>query len=276
VSCLDPEEARAAGVQVVPVPFVMDGRDYLDGVDITAEQFYARLERSGKAPSTSAPSPAAYMEAFEAAGTPTIVCVTGSATVGTTAERCELAIKQARERWPERRFELFVAGCAAMGQGFLALEAARAATEGADADTVLQLLRRLRPGAHLLIVLDTLKYLAQTGRLQAIGVLAGSMLSIKPIVHVNDDHFDPVEMCRSRRRAIERLLDRLLALTAQEKPPRIAVQHAAAPDAAEALADQAAQRLPGVEVTVVPFSPVMGTYAGPGLLGFAWLQGAQS
>lgn len=273
VSCLDPAAVAERGIQVIPVPFVIDGRTYLDGVDITNEEFFRYLETSGRAPATSAPSPAAYLAAFRAAGTPNVVVVTVSAAVSTLGERARLAIQQARQELPDVRVELFDSGTAAMAQGLLALEAADAARQGAALDDILDRLKRRRATAQLLITLDTMKYLAQTGRLGGIAAMAGGMLSIKPIVRCSNDHFSPVEICRTRRRAIEHMLDRMAEDVRATHTRHVVVQHAAAAQAAAALRQDVAQRLPDRQLSVVPFSPVMGAYAGPGLLGFAWLQG---
>jgi DegV family protein with EDD domain len=273
VSCLDPKASAALGIQVVPVPFVIDGHTYFDGVDLTHEEFYRQLEQTGRAPATSAPAPAAYLAAFKAAGTPNIVCVTVSGSVSTMAERARLAIRQAHEESPDLHIELFDSGTAAMAQGLLALEAAEAAQEGGTLNDVLERLKRSRSTAQLLIVLDTLKYLSQTGRLGGIAAMAGGMLSIKPLVHVSNDHFTPVEICRTRSRALEHMLDRLVRDVQATHTQHITVQHAAAAQQAEVLRQEAARRLPEADLSIVPFSPVMGTYAGPGLLGFAWLQG---
>jgi DegV family protein with EDD domain len=273
VACLDPARVGALGVQVVPVPFVIDGRAYLDGVDLSHEEFYRRLERSGRAPATSAPAPAAYLEAFRAAGTPNVVCVTVSGAVSTMAERCRLAIQQAKEQLPAVTIELFDSGTAAMAQGLLALAAARLAQTGAPLPEIVDLLQRSRSKAHLMIVLDTLKYLAQTGRLGGIAALAGGVLSIKPIVHCSNDRFAPIEICRTRPRALDGMLNHLARDVGASRTQHVVIQHAAAEQQAEALRAETARRLPDVNLSIVPFSPVMGTYAGPGLLGFAWLHG---
>lgn len=273
VACLNPAQVRDQGIQVIPVPFVIDGHTYFDGVDLTHEEFYRHLERSGRAPATSAPAPAAYLEAFRAAGTPNVVCITVSGAVSTMAERCRLAIKQARETLPDLKIELFDSGTAAMAQGLLALEAAHLAQTGASLADVLDRLKKRRPETQLLIVLDTLKYLSQTGRLGGIAAMAGGMLSIKPIVHAANDRFAPVEICRTRRRALDGMLNRLVRDVEATQTRHVVVQHAAAAAQADALRAETARRLPKVELSIVPFSPVMGTYAGPGLLGFAWQQG---
>jgi DegV family protein with EDD domain len=273
VACLDPAEVADLGIRVVPVPFVIEGKTYLDGVDLSQEEFYRQLERSGRAPATSAPAPAAYLEAFRAAGTPNVVCVTVSGAVSTMAERCRLAIAEAKEKLPDVQIELFDSGTAAMGQGLLALAAARLAQTGASLAEVVDLLQLQRSKAHLMIVLDTLKYLSQTGRLGGIAAMAGGMLSIKPVVHCSNDKFAPVEICRTQRRALDSMLNRVARDVATSDTRHVVVQHAAAAQQAETLRAETARRLPDIDLSIVPFSPVMGTYAGPGLLGFAWLQG---
>jgi len=273
VACLDPAQAGALGIRVIPVPFVIDGRTYFDGVDLSHEEFYRQLERSGRAPATSAPSPAAYIDAFRAAGTANVVCVTVSGSVSTMAERCRLAIQQAKEQLPDVQIALFDSGTAAMAQGLLALEAARLAQTGATLTEVLDRLKQRRAGAHLLIVLDTLKYLSQTGRLGGIAAMAGGMLSIKPVVHCSNDRFAPVEICRTRQKALDSMLNRLVKDVESTQTRHVVIQHAAAAPQADELRAETARRLPEVDLSIVPFSPVMGTYAGPGLLGFAWQQG---
>lgn len=273
VACLDPAQVSDLGIQVVPVPFVIEGKTYLDGVDLSQEEFYRQLERSGRAPATSAPAPAAYLEAFRAAGTPNVVCVTVSGAVSTMADRCRLAIAEGKEKLPDVHIALFDSGTAAMGQGLLALAAARLAQTGAPLSEVVSLLQHQRSKAHLMIVLDTLKYLSQTGRLGGIAAIAGGMLSIKPIVHCSNDKFAPVEICRTQHRALDSMLSRVAKDVEASNTQYVVVQHAAAAQQAETLRAETARRLPEVELSIVPFSPVMGTYAGPGLLGFAWLQG---
>lgn len=273
VACLDPARVGGQGIQVVPVPFVIEGKTYLDGVDLSQDEFYRQLERSGRAPATSAPPPAAYLEAFRATGTPNVVCVTVSGAVSTMAERCRLAIAEAKEKLPDLQIELFDSGTAAMGQGLLALAAARLAQTGASLADVVTMLQQQRAKAHLMIVLDTLKYLSQTGRLGGIAAMAGGMLSIKPVVHCSNDSFAPVEICRTQRRALDSMLNRVAKDVQASNTRHVVVQHAAAAQQAETLRAETASRLPDIDLSIVPFSPVMGTYAGPGLLGFAWLQG---
>lgn len=273
VSCLHPGDAEPCALAIVPVPYSFGDREYLDGVDLTESEFYAELQRRRRSPVTSAPSPAAYLQAFRTLRTPEVLCLTVSRRVSTTAERCLIAIEEAKHVLPDRKIVLVDSGTAGMAQGLLALRACQLAVQGLSLEEIVAGLEYSRQHAHLFIFLDTVHYLATTGRLRRIAALAGGALQIKPVVHVHNGNFQVTRITRSRRQAIDTLLEQVVVAVRDRDLKELWVQHAYASEEGARLAEEVQRRFPGLSVRVRPFSAVMGAYAGPGLLGFAWLDG---
>jgi len=272
VSSLPRQLAGELEIEVVPVPFSYAGRDYLDGEDITPEEFYGILRPDLPPASTSSPSPGAYLEVFRrlcGAGLE-VLCVTATGKIATRMpESARMGRELAREEGVEGRIEVLDSGSAAMGEGFLALEAARMAREGAGMEEILSRLEELSGRVSLLVTLDTLQYLSKTARLRRLAALFAKALQIKPVILFERGEVRPLETPRTRRKAVERLLALAEERVSGEGPLHVAVQHAAAGEEAGELAEEVRERLGPRELLVAEFSPVMTSYAGPGLLGLA-------
>jgi DegV family protein with EDD domain len=271
-ACLPPELARRYGVAVVPVPFVFGSQTFLDGVDLEPEAFYARLAASPVPPKTSPPEPGAYLAAWEAvaADAEALVLVTVSGRISTFERSARLAQDLAAERLPRTRVVILDSGSAGMGQGFVALEAARAAAAGLDPDAVCARARAVAQRVDLVVVLDTLRYLARASRIPQVAALVGSLVDLKPIIRVVRGEVQPVARVRTRRRSLDQLAEIVERLAPAGAPLHLAVQHARAPAEAAWLLDRLRARRDCVEEYVTEFTPVMGAYCGPGLVGAAF------
>lgn len=275
VASLSREEVEHNEIRVIPVPFSYAGNDYLDGVNITPDEFYEMLSTDLPPAETSAPSPGAYMEAFRESSEEgyEVLCITATAEIARMHEAAMAGERLAREEEGVKgRIEVVDSGTAAMGQGFLALETARMAQEGAGMDDVIRRARELSDKVSMLVTLDTLEYLSKTARIPRLGAMFGQVLRIKPIILFNRGEVEPLENPRTRRRAIGRLLDLTEERLKGGLPLRVAVQHAAAEEEAEDLREKVAERFHPDDLSVHPFSPVMASYTGPGLLGLAFYE----
>ena len=274
IACLPGEAADSLGITVIPIPFEYAGRGYLDGENITSGEFNRMLRPDLPPAVTSAPAPGTYAKEFirlQEEGYE-VLCISPTPAVTRMYEAAEQGRILAREDGSKGRVELFDSGVAAMAQGFLALEAARTAREGAGMEEVLERVRALAGSVSLLVTLDTLDYLAKTSRIPAIGALFGKALQIKPVILFSGGAVKPLERPRSRRRSIKRLLGLMGDRVGGERPLHVAVQHAAAREEAESLRESVVDLFGPKEVLVSEFSPVMSSYTGPGLLGLAFYE----
>jgi DegV family protein with EDD domain len=155
---------------------------------------------------------------------------------------------------------------AAMGQGFVVLEAARAAESGADLAAVVARAREVASKMNLLATLDTLEYLHRGGRIGSAATLVGTVLQIKPVLCVANGHVDVFAKPRTKSGAIRTMLKRMEE-TAAGRPLHAAVLHADVLEEAEALRQQVANRFNCAELYVTELTPVMGAHTGPGVLG---------
>ncbi len=254
-------------IRVVPILLTLNGQSYRDGIDITNQEVYRRLREGGTLPTTAAPSIGDFLRVYAAAAQETSEVVSIhlppdlSATYTTAVTASQLV----------DGVTIRILNCqsVAMAQGFVVLEAARAAATGADLEAVLARAEQVAARTCLLASLDTLKYLHRGGRIGGASALLGSMLQLKPIVYVADGHVEAFARPRTMPKAI-RIMLQYMADQADGRPLHVAVIHADVPEEAEALRQQVAERFDCAELYVTEFTPVMGVHAGPGVLGLAF------
>lgn len=198
-----------------------------------------------------------------------MVCLTVARQFSHMYDAATQAAALAREQAPQLDVRVVDSTAAAMAQGFVTLEAARAAREGASADEVIARAEALMPRVQLVVVLDTLVYLARSGRVPRLLVWASSPLQLKPIVAFQRGVYRPVAFVRTMRRAVDRLVQELERRTAGA-PLHVCVHHTNVPREAEELAERVRASLQPKELLVREFTQVMGVHTGPGLLGFAF------
>jgi len=254
-------------IRIVPVPFSFDNQTFRDGVDITPAEIYRRLSNGKSIPTTAAPSVGDFLRVFAAAGQEGsgIVSIHMSPDLSTTYN-VAVAASHLADDVPIR---VFNCRTVAMGQGFVVLEAARAAAAGATLDEVVSRAEEVAPKVNLFFTLDTFEYLHRGGRIGGAAALMGTALQIKPVLCLNDGHVEVFSKPRSRRRAI-RLVLREMTERIGRHPIHVAVFHADVPQEAEDLRQRVAERFNCVELYVAEFTPVMGIHTGPGVLGVVY------
>lgn len=258
-ACLTPDMAAAAGLTVVPIHVIIDGRTYGDGVDITSDEVAAALS-SGAAVSTSKPTPEEFLATYTAAaqaGASEIVSVQVSAALSGTYDSARLAAREAPVP-----VTVVDSQSIAMGLGFAAMSAAEAAPDGAQA--AAEAARRSAEQSSVLFYVDTLEFLRRGGRIGKASAWLGGALRVKPLLHVENGVVAPLEKARTANRALGRLTD-LAVEAAGDRPVRLAVQHLNAPDRAEGMAARLRERV-RAEVVVCEVTAVMGVHVGPGVV----------
>lgn len=262
VADLPPRVVEELGITVIPLIIRFGEEAYHDGVDLTTEQFYDKLAGSKVFPSTSVPAPATFAEAYdklaeEADGILAIILSSKfSATYGVALQSIGLMKR-------ECRVEVVDSLSATMTEGFIVMEAARAAQAGAGLDEVIEVARKTIPRVDFLAAFDTLEYLRKGGRIGKAQAFLGSMLRINPLVTLRDGVVEPAGRTRSRTKAINRLYNFAARYSHIEE---MAVEDTACPDEAEALAERLGAIFPRERIHRSKMTPAIGTHTGPGLL----------
>jgi DegV family protein with EDD domain len=258
-------QALAAGVTVVPVQIVLGGESR-DETDVSSSDVAAAL-RDWTPVSTSRPSPATFVDAYEraaASGASGVLSVHLSASMSATIESAELAAKEVSI--PVRIIDSQSIG---MGMGFPVLSGAQAAQAGAGLLTVERIVRDRCARSSVLFYVDTLEYLRRGGRIGKAAALVGSALSVKPLLHLVDGHVELLEKVRTASKAMARL-EEITVERIGDGAADVAVQHLSNPDRARALVTRLQSHLGGaVAVTVGEVGAVVGAHVGPGMIAVA-------
>ena len=262
---LPPELLGTLGIEVVPLTIRFGREEFVDRVELTSEEFWARLAKSETLPETSAPSAGAFEAKFRevaAEGATGIVCIDISSRLSATMQAAQVAAAAVADQIPVRVIDSLTVS---MGLGNLCLTAARQAAHGDSLDSIAGEVEDRRDRTKLFGSLDTLEYLKRGGRVGNARALLGSMLSIKPVVEVRDGVVEEAGKVRTRSKALK-----LLASKAAEGPiEHLAVLHGMAPDL-DGLLSLLAPIFPRDEIVTGLVGPVIGTHAGPGVIGVSF------
>lgn len=263
---LSESQQQSVGITVVPLQVRFGDQVFKDHVELTGDQFFEKLKASAQLPKTSQPPVGAFEEIFRRFRDDgdEVVAVLISSKVSGTYGAADMAAKSVD---PEH-IEAIDSLTTSMALGFLAIEGARLARTGADRRAVADRIRALIPKARVLAMIDTLTYLERGGRIGRATALMGSLLNFKPLITLQDGEVAPLGRARGRAQAIDRLVE---LLKRDGKPMSLAVLHGGARSDAEKLRDRVAGDYPGLEIPLAETGAVIGTYTGPGVIGFVYL-----
>ncbi len=263
---LPPALCDELGIEVVPLTVRFGEESLVDRKDLTAAEFWAKCKAAPALPETAAPSPGAFEEAYRkalAGGADGVVVVTLSRKMSATIQAAELAVEQVAGDVPVRVVD---SANASLGEGMVALLAARAAAAGQDLDEVEQVARSAAGRTTLLAAIETLDNLRRGGRIGGAQALVGGLLSIKPLITVDPATGGEVAEAgkhRTRAKALNALIDKVRAIGPVEA---LGVMHAEAPDV-DALLTRLDDMVPREDIVVADVGAVIGTHIGPGCIG---------
>ncbi len=257
------EVAAAHDITIVPLSIRFGNEEFVDGRDLTTEEFWARCKASPVLPETAAPSPGAFQEAFLAAaadGYDGVLCLNLSGGVSATFQAATAAAKAVSESIEVRALD---SRSMTMGLGLMVLDIADMAAAGADLDALEARVEELVPRTSVFGAVENLDHLEKGGRIGGAKALLGSLLSIKPVVTLVDGEVAEESKQRTRGRSLQYLADKAL-----NSPPlsRIAVAHGAATDIDVFLALLADLKCEH-PIVISDLGPVIGTHTGPGTIG---------
>ncbi len=270
-ACVPPEQVNEYNIEVVPILLIVDGKSYRDGIDIKASEFYALLRKSKK-PTTSSSSPDNYLEAYRRASqrAPNILCLTEPSKFSAMFNSARIAADMARETLRNTTIEILDCTTAAAGLGLVALAAAKAAALDKPLEAVKDIARNIMSRVNLLASLNTIQYLAKSGRVPQAAAMVNNILNIKPVFSLNHADAHTVALPRTMKSAINRMLKLMKTMVKKGRALHVAVMHADAPEQALAFKNRIESQFECREIFLTEFTPVMGVHTGPGLIGVAF------
>jgi DegV family protein with EDD domain len=265
-TCDLPAETIARyGICVVPLYINVGRQGFLDGIDITRQEFYTRLPSFSEHPTTAVPSPQKFHAMYDALadeGATEILSIHISVSLSAVMDMARVAAQETTTV----PVTVFDSHQLSLGTGFMVEAAAKMAVEGSSVAEILVELNAQIQRSHVFAALDTLEYLKRSGRMNKYMAGFATLLQIKPILTMYDGN-PGTERVRTRDRAMKRLVEMLAAVGSLE---RIAIVHThALPKHLAELRTLAAHLLPQGEILTEEITPVIGAHIGPGAMGFA-------
>ncbi len=267
---LMPATTEEHDVRVVPLTIRFGAEELVDREELSSKEFWDRVITGPDMPATAAPSPGAFQEAFleaQAAGSSGVLCVTISSGLSATYQAACTAAESVSDRIAVRVVDT---QSVTLGQGLLVLAAADMAAGGAALDDMASSIEEMKDRAHVYGVVDSLDYLRRGGRIGGAAHLVGSLLSIKPVIHVKDGVVEVESKQRTRSRALQYLADKAVEAGPLE---RLGISDGAAGDFEEVL-EMVRRAQPEHELVVGDLGPVVGSHAGPGSVGVCFIKKA--
>lgn len=251
-------------IEVIPLHINLDEKTFLDGVDLTRDEFYAQLPHYKPAPSTAAPSPEIFRQKYEQLveeGAETVFSIHISESLSATINSARMAAEQFK------RIPIIVLDSTqlSLGLGFIVEKAAQMAEAGQNFEKIQSSLQDLMKRTYVFASLETLEYLRRSGRMHFALARLGEILQIKPLLHMHLGT-PSAHRTRTQRRATERLFEWLNEYAPYE---RLAIVHAGVQEKAEAMRERIKEFLPNSDIPIVQITPVLGSHLGIGALGFA-------
>jgi DegV family protein with EDD domain len=252
------------GICVAPLYINIGEKGYLDGIDITRDEFYRQLPKFPTHPTTAVPSPFKFRALYDALadeGATEIISIHISTSLSAVTDVARIAAQE----MTSIPVTVFDSQQVSLGTGFQVEMAANMAAAGCSAKEIVAALDEQIHHSHVFAALDTLEFLKRSGRMSKYAAGLGTLLQIKPILTIYNGK-PGTERVRTRERATHRLLEMLEAVGPTQ---RIAIVHTHAPERVAELHSLAEYLLPPHDVLSADITPVIGAHIGPGAFGFA-------
>ncbi len=255
-------------INVVPLSVNFANKTFKEGFDISTKDFYEKVVGMEELPTTSQPAIGEFLYLYEklAKNHSEAIAIHLSSGISGTLNTSRTAANMV----DEINVEVIDSKIACYGLGFMVIETAKLAEEGKSVAEIKERMDYLVENMRGFFVVDDLAYLHKGGRLNAAQYLVGSMLKIKPIIYFNDKVLEPFEKVRTKKKALERILQLLHEDAKSGAPIMLSVVQANVEEEAKELLEWIQKEYSNVEGNISDFGPVIGTHTGPGTLGMVW------
>ena len=253
------------GIDMIPINIHFGEKTYLQGVDLSNEDFYQLVEKSGTVPKTSQPSPHQFEEFYQriAKAGETILSIHVTSKLSGTYDSAIAAAGALVEKFQILPFD---SGCGSAGLGMMCREARLMERAGAATQEIVNRLVQIRRNLHIVLTLENLDYARMSGRVGTLQAVLASMLNVKPIVELREGILDVSERVRTRSKALVRVLE-LLRIRFENKAVNLAAVHARDPQSAKSLLEQAKSIFNYRDAIMTDLSISVAANLGPGTVG---------
>jgi DegV family protein with EDD domain len=275
-SCASIPDSILQTLKIRWVPYYIHrGQEVLrDLVTAQRESFYEWLPTAEALPQTASPGPGDYLQVYEQLawdeGVSEIASIHMTSKGSGAYQAAKVAQSTVQERAPHLKVEVIDTLNVSMCQGWMVIEAARAALEGKSLSDIVGVVKEMMPITRMIQTADTLKYLYMGGRIGRAKHLVGGLLKIKPLIGMEEGTIVPLGQARSRRRAYEMMAEMVEATVGRRGAIKVAYVHAAAREEVEKVRALVEERLTCVESVVAELSPALGVHTGPGTTGLCF------
>jgi DegV family protein with EDD domain len=261
---LAPELVARWGIEAIPLYVNFGEQSFRDSIDLSQEEFYARLAR-GEYPTTAQAAIGVFKRVYEqaVAGGGEAISIHLSCGISGTCQAAMLAADQV-----DGRVVVIDSGLLSMSIGWLVLAAAEAAREGRGLDEIVALVEEMKRRTHIAALIENLEYLRRGGRIGAAQPLLGSLLDIRPIVGLEKGVLALYKRVRSRRPGLRQLVEMVAEAGTLE---RVAVMYTNSPADARQVADMLAPFFPRDKMLVLPVGQIVAAHVGPGAVGVCYV-----
>lgn len=273
---LSPELAQKHRIRQVPIAINFEQEIFDSGTEIDDIALFARIEKEGNLPTTAAPSPGkfaqAYQQAFDEDGAEAVICFVVSGEISGTYDSALIA---ANELMPDKPITVVDTLSLSMGQGYMAVRASEAVAEGANIQEALDEALAVRDRTYLFGALSTLKFLAMGGRVSLLTAEMAGLLNIKPILTIKEGKLDMLEKVRTRKKAWARTIE-LTKQTAGNTPiERMCIIHVDAIEDAKKFESLLRESISCPDkIDISDLSPGLSVHTGPGFVGVVFVLSA--
>ncbi|WAA12033.1 DegV family protein [Fervidibacillus halotolerans] len=267
---LSEETRKKLNIHIIPLSVVFGDQSYKEEIDISTEEFYERLRESKELPKTTQPSTGMFVELFEELSKQydAVISIHLSSGISGTYQGAVTAgqMVDSIKVYP------YDSEISCMIQGFYAEEAAKMAMEGEEPEAIIARLDELKSSTRAYFMVDDLTNLQKGGRLSAAQALIGSLLQVKPLLHLVDKVIVPFEKIRTKKKATERIFELLGEDAKSGEAYRACIIHGNRKEEALLWKEKLEAKYPNVEFTISYFGPVIGTHLGEGAMGLGWIK----